>query len=442
MARVRVFFVLVCALVFLLPEQAAAQRAGVSWPQAKSGEVVPGQGVGTITYAQSVGPRIRITTFDQQAASQAGIAGMVFEVAQADGGVSTVIVPLELDYSGFRNAFGGEYATRLNVVRMPECAAGCGPPRPVAWRNDIAAGKIKADVPAEPGGARFALTSTPGDFADSSLLGEQSGYIGRSYRRCAQDMAGGSNLVKTGDECWQTRGSKLVQRVFIEMPGLAGDLVMDETTGRWHVEGAADWQVELLRGAPNGDDDGEYWQVTSPQRTRFVFGANRLPGANSAWTVPVFGNHPGEPCWAESFDAAWCRQAYRWNLDHVVDRHAVAMSYVYDVEVNHYGLANNEFSATPYVRAGTLARIDYLQREQDGTLTEPGASIVFTTENRCAANTPCGTTRPQDWPEVPWDQACSAAPCTDRHTPVFFSSKRLAEITIAVRDGRSLAFPL
>jgi hypothetical protein len=455
-ARVRTSFALVCALVLLLPGQAAAQRAGISWPQPKSGEVVPGQVVGNVSYAQFDGPRIRITTFGQQTAWQAGIAGMVFEVARADGGTSPVTVPLELDYSGFRNAFGGEYPTRLNVVRMPECAAVCGPPRPVAWRNDIAAGKITAEVPAEPGGARFALTSMPGDFADSSSSsssssqGEQPGYVGRSYRRCAEDMAGGSNSVETGDECWETRGSKLVQRPYIEMPGLAADLVMDETNGTWRAEGADDWQVVLLRGARNGDDDGEHWQVTSPQGTRFVFGANRLPGANSAWTVPVFGNHPGEPCWAEPFDAAWCQQAYRWNLEYIVDSRGVAMSYFYDVEVNHYGRTNNESNATPYVRAGNLARIEYLQREQDGYLqreqsgglTEPGAWIVFTTGNRCAADTPCSTTRPQDWPEVPWDQACSAAPCTDRHTPVFFSSKRLAEITVAVRGGRSLTFPL
>lgn len=438
MARVRTSFALVCALLLALPGHAAAQ---VSWPRPVSVEVLPGQGAGNISYVRQAGPRIRITTFDQQVAWQAGIAGMVFEVARADGGTAPAMVALELDYSGFRKAFGGEYASRLNVVRMPDCVPVCGPPQPVVSRNDTVAGKIKADLPAEPGGARFALTSTPGDFADSTLPGEQPGFVGRSYRPCAEDLIGGSNPVRTGDECWATRGSKLVQRTYIEMPGLAGDLARDETTGAWHVEGADDWQVELLLGARNGDDDGEHWQVTSPEGTRFVFGANRLPGSNSAWTVPVFGNHPGEPCWAGSFDAAWCQQAYRWNLELVVDRRGVAMSYFYDVEVNHYGRNNNEVNATPYVRAGTLARIEYLQREQDGSLTEPGARIVFTTENRCAADTPCSTTRPQDWPEVPWDLACSAAPCTDRHTPAFFSSKRPAGITFAV-GGRTWTFSL
>jgi hypothetical protein len=441
-ARLRMSFALVCALLLVLPGQAVASPDGVSWPQAVSGEVLPGQMAGNIRYAQPSGPRIRITTFGQQVAWQAGIAGMVFEAARADGGKTPVTVALELDYSGFRNAFGGEYPARLNVVRMPDCVAVCGPPYPVTWRNDIAAGKITAEVPAGPDGARFALTTTPGDFADnqSSPMGEAS-FIGRSYRPCAEDMAGGSNSVKTGDQCWETRGSKLLQRTYIEMPGLSGDLVLDETTGAWRVEGEDDWHVELLRGARNGDDDGEHWRVTSPQGTRFVFGANRFPGSNSAWTEPVFGNHPGEPCRAEVFDAAWCQQAYRWNLDHVVDREGLAASYFYDIEVNHYGRANNEFNATPYVRAGNLARIEYQQRERNGALTEPGAWIVFTSENRCATESPCSITRPQDWPEVPWDQACSAAPCTDRHTPVFFGSKRLAAITITVRGGRSWTFP-
>ncbi|MBP2326252.1 hypothetical protein JOF56_006637 [Kibdelosporangium banguiense] len=438
MKRVRSFFALVCALLVSLPGHAEARRGDIRWPQPSSGLALPGQTVANIRYAQPDGPELRIRTFDQQVAWQAGIAGMVFEVRRADGGAGPVTVAVEVDYSGFRNAFGGDYASRLNVVRMRDCAGVCGPPEPVAWRNDIAAGKITAELPAGPGGARFALTSMPS--SDNAPAETQSGFIARSFRPCAEDP-GGTNSVKTGDKCW---GPESLRRMDIELPGLTGDLVLDDKTGRWYVERADGWTAELLHDAQNGDNDGEYWQVTSPQGTRFVFGANKLPGGavtNSAWTVPVYGNHLGEPCWAESFDAAWCQQAYRWNLDHVVDRDGVAMSYFYDVEMNHYGRNNNEFNATPYTRAGYLARIEYLQRLANGVLTEPGARIIFTTEGRCATTTPCRTTRPQDWPDVPWDQACSAAPCFDRHTPVFFGSRRPAEVTMSVTGGGSWTFP-
>ncbi|MET0237113.1 MAG: hypothetical protein ABW224_20860 [Kibdelosporangium sp.] len=429
MARARVLFWLVCAL-FLAPSRlAGAQPVEVGWPAAASATVSPGDSAGDIHYRSTAGPRIRIETFDQPAAWRAGIAGVLFEVRRADGGNGSATASLELDYSAFRHAFGGDYASRLNVVRMPDCVAPCGPPLPVAARNDVQNGKITADVPVGPRAARFALTSAPGATTPSPMLGEQPGFVTRSYRPCAQDMAGGNNFLATGDECWAGRGTH------IDMPGLAGELVADKS-GTWLVAGASGWRVELLRGAENGDNDGEHWQVTSPQGTRFMFGANRLPGGtrtSSVWTLPVFGNHPGEPCWAELFTDSWCQQAYRWNLDYVVDQRGVAISYFYDVEMNHYGRANNELLATPYTRSGHLARIEYLQREERGILTEAAAWMAFSTGDRCVADAPCSTTRPQDWPDVPWDQACSAAPCTDRHTPVFFSSKKPTGVTLGFR---------
>ena len=72
-------------------------------------------------------------------------------------------------------------------------------------------------------------------------------------------------------------------------------------------------------------------------------GCNRLPGwtsgkpeTQSAWTVPVFGNNTGEPCHDATFATSWCQQAWRWNLDYVVDPHGNAVTYFYAQETNHY----------------------------------------------------------------------------------------------------------
>ena len=68
------------------------------------------------------------------------------------------------------------------------------------------------------------------------------------------------------------------------------------------------------------------WIATTTDGTQYYFGLDDLPGqssaTNSTLTVPVFGNHSGEPCHTTAFTSSDCVQAWRWNLDHVVDPHA------------------------------------------------------------------------------------------------------------------------
>ena len=53
-------------------------------------------------------------------------------------------------------------------------------------------------------------------------------------------------------------------------------------------------RIERLTGAGNGDDNGEYWRVTTVDGTQYLFGSR--PAAESTWTVPVFGDDADEPC--------------------------------------------------------------------------------------------------------------------------------------------------
>src|SRR5581483_10878147 len=135
-----------------------------------------------------------------------------------------------------------------------------------------------------------------------------SGYIERKYKSCTDDTAGGG--PKTGDECWGT------QNATMSLNGTGVDLVRDDATGAWHPKNDDGSRVELLTdtGLGNGDNDGEYWRVTTADGTQYYFGRNRLPGwtagkpeTASTWTVPVFGNDAGEPCHASTFAASWCQ---------------------------------------------------------------------------------------------------------------------------------------
>jgi RHS repeat-associated protein len=262
-----------------------------------------------------------------------------------------------------------------------------------------------------------------------------SGYVERGYKSCTDDLGGNANnAVATGDECWGTDNAML------SLNGHAVDLLKD-SSGVWHPRNDDGSRIEHLTGASNGDNDGEYWRVTTTNGTQYYFGLNHLPGwtsgrpeTGSTWTVPVFGNNPGEPCNASTFDSSWCNQAWRWNLDYVVDPHGNSQSYWYSPENNNYGRDNDPTKVSSYVRGGTLSHVDY------GTITSaefgnPPARVTFAVADRCAPGSTCDTAHPASWPDTPLDQACSGSPCTNVTAPTFWSSKRLSSITTQVLNG-------
>jgi hypothetical protein len=185
-----------------------------------------------------------------------------------------------------------------------------------------------------------------------------------------------------GDLCWRT------DNAFLSLNGGGGELIRDDDTGEWRIKNDDASKVEKLTGASNGDNNGEYWRVTTAGGVKYYFGLNRLPGygsgdaeTGSTSTVPVFGNHSGEPCHANDFDDSWCEQAWRWRLDWVVDPHGNAIAYFYRGETNHY-LLNLDDTPVEYDRAANLVRVDYGLRSGDGYA---GATnrVVFNHAARC-----------------------------------------------------------
>ncbi|MFE9747094.1 RHS repeat-associated core domain-containing protein [Saccharothrix saharensis] len=418
------------------------------------------------------------------------------------GGANAQPLSVEVDYSGFRDAYGGDWATRLKLAVLPECAlttpdrADCQG-KALSTRND-GSGTLTADVTPAPNQV-FAVTaaasSGAGDFGASSLspattwttgassgdftwqygmetppalegpdpelelsynsgnvdartsatnnqpswVGEgfdfsPGGYIERRYASCSTDTKDSSSTRKTGDLCWRTDNATLT------LNGGGGELVRDDATGAWRLRTDDGSRIERVTGKDNGDNDGESWKVTTKDGTQYFFGLNKLPGwttgkqvTNSAWTVPVFGNHANEPCRQSTFDASWCQQAWRWNLDYVVDVHGNTMSYFYKTEANKYARNLTSTKVSPYVRDGYPERIEYGQRDGE-VYTKPAvAQVVFTVADRCVPGTDCVTTKPENWPDTPLDQLCtSTTTCGTRYTPTFWTQKRLAKITTKV----------
>ncbi|MFD8966406.1 RHS repeat-associated core domain-containing protein [Streptomyces sp. NPDC059568] len=291
-----------------------------------------------------------------------------------------------------------------------------------------------------------------------SWIGEgwdyQPGSITRTFVSCAADTADANNKGHfTGDQCWGSYNATL------SLNGTTTELVRDDTTKEWKSARGDNTRVELLDSddykrilgvthtSGNGDNNGEFWRVTTSDGMQYYFGLNRLPGwssgkeeTDSVLTVPVAGNHSSDPCYNADFAKSFCDQGWRFQLDYVVDLNANAMTLWWDKETNAYARNNKEASAVAYDRAGYLTRIDYGQRTNSLFSAEPLGRMVFTTGERCfdddkewkCSNSNFDSkqshlTRP--WFDTPADLACKADKKCSTYAPTFWSRKRLAKVT-------------
>ncbi|TMR03451.1 sugar-binding protein [Actinomadura soli] len=272
------------------------------------------------------------------------------------------------------------------------------------------------------------------------------GFIEQRYKSCADDGAPKNGQGQSpGDLCWG------YENATVTWNGKGGELVK-AADGTWRLKNDDGTRFEKLRSSEtgNGDHEGEYWKVTTTDGTRYFFGRNRLPGwgsggpeSKSAWTVPVFGDDAGEPCHKDSgFADSWCQQAWRWNLDMVVDPNDNAAIYLYEQETNHYGRNLKPEDATPYTRGGHLKTIEYGLRGYNVFAGAPPARVLFDTAERCVPTDTfdCApakiVTSPEQWPDVPWDMNCAAGTrCESGHgstSPTFWSRYRLKKVTTQI----------
>ncbi|WP_459903679.1 RHS repeat domain-containing protein [Catenuloplanes indicus] len=265
-------------------------------------------------------------------------------------------------------------------------------------------------------------------------FGMETGFIERQYIGCSEDTDDGANngeSTVTGDLCWRTDNAT------VSFQGSSTELIHEKGKG-WHGRSEAGWKIERLDDTTNGDNDNEYWKLTGTDGTQYFFGRNVLPGqadtTKSVYTVPVYGNHSGEKCHRATFADSVCDQAWRWNLDYIVDPHGNTSSYWYEPERNQYATLATSSKTVDYVRGGTLTRIDYgtWDRGAGDRSVTPAAQVTFKTEDRCLSS--CNTHDPNQWPDVPWEAECAldATSCGTNYSPTFWSTKRLGKITTQV----------
>ncbi|XVQ82666.1 DNRLRE domain-containing protein [Microbispora siamensis] len=137
---------------------------------------------------------VMVKTFDNTVASKVGGVGMVLQLTRADGGTTAATAKVTVDYSSFRGAGGGGFASRLTLVRLPACVlnqpltAECAKQRAADLRmlpvvNDVKAGHLTAEVEVAPaaggGGAPTPATSAgAGETTSSSPSAKASAGVG------------------------------------------------------------------------------------------------------------------------------------------------------------------------------------------------------------------------------------------------------------------------
>ncbi|WP_416906274.1 RHS repeat-associated core domain-containing protein [Micromonospora echinospora] len=284
---------------------------------------------------------------------------------------------------------------------------------------------------------------TSGSNTQPSVFGEgwnySPGFIERTYRACADDSESALSpywtaLGLTGDLCWRQPNAQIM------LNGTSSEIVL-ASDGKWRLADDDGSKVELLTGAPNGDNNGEHWRVTTTDGTEYWFGRQQMPNGkgntNSTPIVPVFANHSGEPCFSTvSPTASRCQQAWRWMLDYVVDRNGNEISYWYNRATVQTGLMNSATTTAGYHREVYLDRIEYGTHRSDPSTVSAPARVVLTNSDRCVT-TSCGTRNEANWPDTPWDLECLSSPCSNNLTPSFWSSKRVSKISTQVLKNGS-----
>ncbi|MGW5560040.1 RHS repeat-associated core domain-containing protein [Micromonospora sp. NPDC003944] len=167
------------------------------WPKAASADVeLPAvtagaraaspsrvRAAGTPVWAESVaakaGPRsLKVAVADRRAAEAAGVDGVLLSVSPD---VSAGAVRVGVDYAGFAEAFGGNYGSRLRLVRLPACAlttptrSECRVASPLASTNDAGSRSVSAEVSMAASDARVQAAGGVTVLAAVAAAGEDGG---------------------------------------------------------------------------------------------------------------------------------------------------------------------------------------------------------------------------------------------------------------------------
>ncbi|WP_157252733.1 RHS repeat-associated core domain-containing protein [Nonomuraea typhae] len=155
---------------WVAPKKPVWPTAGRAEVRVPSGSELAGDGPVRVGRGKGGGApeKVAVQTLPADVVRSLGGVGLGAKVVRADEVRSPGRVRIELSYAGFRDAFGGNFAGRLQVLRLPACVLQSPRPRScqvrpavVASVNDRTAGTLVAEVEAAPAGAAETAVKPP-----------------------------------------------------------------------------------------------------------------------------------------------------------------------------------------------------------------------------------------------------------------------------------------
>jgi RHS repeat-associated protein len=380
--------------------------------------------------------RVALRVYDRAAAQHAGY-DLVVRASRADGIAAAGPVSVAVGYGTFANAYGGNWASRLKLVALPECALTTPAAKECAatdvpTANDAATKTVTADVSAAPQGTLLALTagssSDGGDFGVTDLkpssawtAGGSAGGFSWNYPMTLPGSLGGpAPSVQLGyssqgvdgqtaatnaqpswvgegfswqpgsierayrvcsddgqssskDACWAGDNAKM------SLNGSSVDLIYDSASGQWRPGADDGSKIERLTDTSlgNGDHDGQYWRVTATNGIQYYFGLNKLPGAPAGTTTDSVFYEPvyGNNDGEPCHAATFAASSCQWAYRWNLD-------YVVDPHGNTMSMFYTR-ETNQYARNGsssdtpTYIRNGYIREIDYGTRQDNGVDSVF-----------------------------------------------------------------
>ena len=108
---------------------------------------------------------VSVRILDHSAALKTGVDGVLFTAANTTGGGGRADVAV--DYAAFKDAYGGDWSSRLHLVQLPACAlttptaAACRKQTPLASTNSASTAKVSAQITLAPAPAASPTPAVP-----------------------------------------------------------------------------------------------------------------------------------------------------------------------------------------------------------------------------------------------------------------------------------------
>ncbi|WP_371778487.1 polymorphic toxin-type HINT domain-containing protein [Streptosporangium subroseum] len=303
------------------PKPAVWPKPGSAEVEVKSGLVRAGElpvRLGSVAGQGAVGA-VTVETLPTETVRKLGGVGVAARIERADGTTTPGKVRAEFSYASFRDGFGGNFAGRLQILRLPACAVQIPRPRDCVVRpqvikaaNDLKSGVLVAEVeigqtapakvPAPPKGDAKAAAKAAAEMSAAEQLAKGSVHLMAAGLTGPDGNFGATDLKPSGT--WQagtSGGSFSYDYPLPQAPSPAGngpDLSLGYDASS--VDGQGNWTNNQSSAVGAG------WELNTGfierRYRRCVVDTHDGDDASLVWTAEEIGTFGKALCW-ESPDA-------------------------------------------------------------------------------------------------------------------------------------------